>query len=176
MEDSEKKIRRGLSTEFVVALCAVAISLATLGVYIYQARIMQSQQHASVWPYLEWTLTFSTIDGIFLSVTNKGVGPAIVKDTRLTLDGEPVNSGRELMNKLTHGKADSIWSFTMAVNKRVIAPGEEIRLFHMKDSSLHTMDFGDIYQRLKYEINYSSIYGDCWVSEGLTVREADCKN
>jgi hypothetical protein len=167
--------RKGLRSEWIVALAAIVVSVATLFVYIYQARIMQKQQYTSVWPYIEWTLTISTIDGIFLSVKNKGVGPAIIKKTELFLDGKPVASARAMMNELTHGKADSLWSFTETVDDRVMSPGEELRLFHMKGEELLKIDFGIIYNRIAYNITYASVYGECWISSGLQVVKGDCE-
>ncbi len=169
------KNKKSFSSESVVAAAAILISMVSLIVYIYQTKIMQSQQHTSVWPYLEWTMAYSTIDGIYLVVTNKGVGPAIVKSTKLSLDGQPVKSARELMRKITNGKSDSIYSFIVTVDKRVISPGEELRLFHMKDSSLRHMDLGDLNKRIGYTICYCSIYGDCWASTGLDVKPAECQ-
>ncbi len=173
MEEPPKQ-KFSISKEWAVSLSAIFVSVLTLFVYIYQARIMQSQQHASVWPYVEWTLTTSTVDGIYLSVHNKGVGPAIIKHTELLLDGIPIGA-REIMNKLTKGKADSLWSFTMTVDKRVMAPGDEIRLFHMKGEELNTMEFGKLYERVKYKICYCSIYNECWTTTDDEPVKSDCK-
>jgi hypothetical protein len=91
MEETEivnKKSR--LKPELIIALCATVVSLATLAVYIYQARvmirqaeIMQSQQHISVWPYLE-TLTTTVVSTdkpheAYFEIENKGIGPANYK-------------------------------------------------------------------------------------------------
>ena len=64
------------STEMVVSLCVIFVSIATLMVYVYQARIMQSQLHASVWPYVEWGT--SNYQKFEIIVQNKGIGPALV--------------------------------------------------------------------------------------------------
>ena len=163
-----------ISKEWAVSLSAIFVSIATLFVYVYQARIMQSQQHASVWPYIEWTVTISSAEGIYLSVHNKGVDPAIIKHTDLSLDNIPVGT-RELMNKLTNGKADSLWSFTSTVEKRVMAPGDEIRLFHMKGEELFKMDLGNIYHRIKYNICYCSIYDECRTTTDNEPVKSECK-
>jgi hypothetical protein len=177
MEESQTKkspAKRSFSTEFMVAMGAIMISLATLAVYIYQAKIMQSQQHTSVWPYIEWTMTVSSVDGIYLSVVNKGVGPAIIKSTELYMDGKLVGSSKDMINKLTNGKMDSIGLFTQTIDKRVISPGEELRLFHMSGKRLLNTEFGNFFERIKYKIRYESIYGDCWTSTGLEV-QAGCE-
>src|SRR5688572_27106200 len=88
--DSGSPRKRGLKSEMIVAIAAIAVSIMTLFVYIYQARIMMDQQHTSVWPYVEWESTninTETEQEYYIEVVNKGVGPALVKDTKLTLDG-----------------------------------------------------------------------------------------
>ena len=72
--------------ELLLAAVAFFVSAATLGVYLYQARMMCAQQHASVWPYLE--ATYSNVDDYRLVVRNKGVGPALVRQVEMTLDGK----------------------------------------------------------------------------------------
>ena len=158
-------------SEWIVAGAAIGVSILTMFVYIYQAKIMQEQQHTSVWPYLEWTATMSTTDGFYISVVNKGVGPAIVKKTRLMLDGKETNS-TQLVHDLF---GDSLWVFKSRIDERVFAPGEEIRLFHVKDGENKKLIIPeDPMARIKYEIIFVSIYGDCWTSKGLTVEEGGC--
>lgn len=163
--------KRSISTEFIVATAAIIISLATLFVYIYQAKIMQSQQHTSVWPYIEWTMTIGPADGIYLSVVNKGVGPAIIKSSEFYVDGNLVRSNEEMIKKITNGRIDSLGLFTQSIDKRVISPGEELRLFHMSGRRLSNKEFEGFFSRIKYTIRYESIYGDCWTSSGLEVQE-----
>jgi hypothetical protein len=179
MEDTEQPInskkKSRIKGEWVVALAAVAVSILTMFVYIYQARIMMEQQHMSVWPYLEWTMTISTEEGFYLSVQNKGVGPAIVKASELTLDGKSMQP-RELMTALFGAKTDSLWIFYDTVDGRVIAPGEGIRLYHMQNKSdVSLPETGRLFDRIKYKICYCNVYGDCWTSHGLEVVEGDCK-
>ena len=115
--------RPGWGPEWLIGLSAVLVSVATMAVYIYQAKIMQGQQLASVWPYIEWYTTFSTDNGVYLSVVNKGVGPARVIETHLFLDGKEITDAREMLRIVTNGKSDSLSIFGSAVDYRVLAPG-----------------------------------------------------
>ena len=72
-----------LKPEMIIALSAVFVSVATLFVYIYQARIMEGQQHASVWPHIERQYVQTSTDGFILRVVNKGVGPAIIQSAKM---------------------------------------------------------------------------------------------
>ena len=161
--------RPGWGPEWLIALSAVLVSVATMGVYIYQAKIMQAQQLASVWPYIEWTTTFSYDNGVYLSVVNKGVGPARVNETHLFLDGKEIADDRELLRILTNGKSDSLSIFGSVVNYRVLAPGEEVRLFHMTGKGININKMIESFKRVQYTVCYCSIYDECWTSQGLKV-------
>jgi hypothetical protein len=161
--------RPGWGPEWLIAFSAVLVSVATMGVYIYQAKIMQGQQLASVWPYIEWYTTFSTDNGVYLSVVNKGVGPARVNETHLFLDGKEFADVREMLRILTNGKSDSLSIFGSVVNYRVLAPGEEVRLFHMTGKGIDIERTIESFKRVQYTVCYCSIYDECWTSNGLKV-------
>lgn len=175
--EEESKIplkARLFKTEIIVAFAAILISVMTLFVYIYQARIMQEQQHASIWPYIEWDMTLSTSEGFYISIVNKGVGPAIIHSTSLELDGELMSDQLEYLTKLIDN-LDSMSLFYTAIDNRVIGPGEEIRLFHVNNGVIGNKLLADkVFTRTKYEICFCSIYGDCWTSKGLSVVEDTC--
>ena len=77
-----KKISSGVK----VGLIAITINIITVAVYIYQTNLMQKQQHASVWPYLEWRIIYNQDDGVVLKVRNNGVGPAIINKAAIKLN------------------------------------------------------------------------------------------
>jgi hypothetical protein len=176
MEESkaEENPKKKIDTGLLVGLFAIGISVATLFVYIYQARIMQSQQHASVWPHIE--SSYSNVDGFYLQVQNKGIGPAIIKDAKFILDDKEVVDLDTLFDALV-GKDREEMSFQYSyVMGRVMAPGESFKPFSIPegiysakmDSALSKRDF-------RFEICFCSIYEDCWKSKGLKVVESECK-
>jgi hypothetical protein len=171
--------------ELVIALSAIFVSLATLVVYIYQARIMikqaeimQSQQHISVWPHLESTTAVTSTNGVpseaYFEIENKGIGPAIVKKVVMKVDGEIMKNNNELFKTLVG--SDTLNISTTSVLNRVIAPGEKIRAFHVVVPELITQ-FAISIQKKKFEfiICYCSVYNDCWISNGSVVNEGECK-
>jgi hypothetical protein len=187
MEEPEKVDKKArLKPEMIIALCATFVSIATLIVYIYQARvmirqaeIMQSQQHASVWPYLE-TLTTTVVsddkpDEAYYELENKGIGPAIVKQVTIKVDGVVMKNNNELFDSMI-GKIDTLSVSTTAVKNRVIAAGEKIRVFHIVGDDL-VKRFATAFQKKKFEyiICYCSVYNDCWTSNTNVVTEGACK-
>jgi hypothetical protein len=159
-------------SQSIVAFAAIFVSIATLIVYLYQAHIMQRQQVTSVWPYLQWGFT-DTADGVYIHLENKGIGPAIVKKVTLKLDGDEFKSFGKLFEALGDTTFETYTYST--VSNKVLAPGEAIRPFFVKDwrkgeellEGLRTHSF-------EYLICYCSVYGDCWSSSGLSVKVCDC--
>jgi hypothetical protein len=167
-----KKRRQVLGPELVVALAAIVISLFTLGVLVYQSGIMREQQRVSVWPHLEWMPSWNPAY-LHVDVTNKGVGPALVKRAILRLDDRELTGFAEVLAQLP---AAAGRSFTYAtVENRVLAAGESIRAFAVEDSVTVAalLAFLETHQ-LDFEICYCSIYGDCWTSFGSRVEEGGC--
>lgn len=167
-----------IKSEMVVAFSAIFVSIATLFVYMYQARIMQDQLHTSVWPYVEWL--YNNVDNEFvISVENKGIGPAIIKDVTLKLDSTEVGSNSALFRKLL-GHAD--FSFVNStVEGRVILPGEKVEMVHVFDSAAaRAIDslllWNDSKHTFKLEICYCSVYEDCWKTNGTKAVVSDCSN
>jgi hypothetical protein len=166
-----------IKTESIVAFAAIFVSIATLLVYLYQARIMQKQQHTSVWPYVEW-LYNNDRDQLYITVENKGIGPALVKSVKLELDGKVMGSNSEFFKTLL---GNSNFNFVNStVQGRVISPGEKVELFHIYDSSkARAVDSLLLWNSSKHEfrlsICYCSVYGDCWTTDGSTNLESECK-
>lgn len=186
MEEIENQTvqKKGIRTELIIAISAIVISLATLCVYIYQARIMihqaelmQSQQHFSVWPHVESSTSVSSKNGVpveaFLEVENKGIGPAIVKKIEVRLNGKIIKNNQLVPTLLG---TDTLNVSTSAVENRVIAPGEKIRAFYLTDSQL-ILKLATIIQKQKFEyiICYCSVYDDCWTSNGTKVVAGKCE-
>ncbi len=128
---------RLLRPDFIVALLAVIIGLSTMFVYIYQARIMSRQVHATTWPYLE--TNFSQNDQrLLVSVRNKGVGPAVVKASFVVVDGVRVAETQRSVDSLARalvGTQKNVLTGYTNLNSRVISPGDIIEFIEVKDTA-----------------------------------------
>lgn len=166
--------KKGLKSEVIVAVAAIAVSVMTLFVYIYQARIMIAQQHTSVWPHLEVSDTYTSTDAeqdFYFEVSNKGVGPALVKQTKLTLDGKPYANSMEMLGDLLGEKQrDSLWILYSSVSNRVLAPGDQVKIFHIKNWKGARIPNIEV-KRIRFTVCYCSIYDDCWSTDGT---EGEC--
>ncbi|HEU4952352.1 MAG TPA: hypothetical protein VFT46_10390 [Holophagaceae bacterium] len=161
-------LQRSHTVEILLAAVAFFVSAATLGVYLYQARMMRAQQHASVWPYLE--ATYSNVDDYRLVVRNKGVGPALVRQVEMTLDGKALRSNADLVAGVL-GPGAQLDYQNSTLENRVLAPGEEVVLFRIPDLKA-ALAFQEQQQKHHFalKVTYASVYGDCWVADGGQVK------
>lgn len=151
-------------SEYLVAATALLVSLSTLAVYIYQARMMREQQHVSVWPCMEWSTT--NVGDFHISAQNKGVGPAIIRKVELSVDGRPMKSNQELVTAVL-GQEWTLGYVNSTLEGRVLIPGEMIMPFRIPDAK-QAKAFDEKLQghTLGLRITYCSVYGDCWVTDG----------
>jgi len=154
---------------------ATFIALLAVSVAGYTAYMQRQQVRAEVWPILE----FETSNGpIRFTLTNKGVGPAIIKHVILKVDGQPVKNWTEALEKILgpgyHPGEESDMS------GRVFAAGESINVFTSHDEAQNPIPFdksNPVWVKLDkgraqvaVKICYCSALGECWTlyAGGLT--------
>lgn len=157
-----------------IGVIAILINIITVSVYVYQARIMLQQQHAAAWPYVEWLPSFNE-ETYFVEISNNGMGPAIINDIQMELNGEKMESIDSLFAKLLG--TSYFPHLTSTVKNRVLPAGKSLRLFQINDSKWAAQTFVALQkQSFTLSICYSSIYGDTWISTGVTVESGTCAN
>jgi len=162
----EKKPMRGASRYETYIATFVGLCALCLGGY---TAYMQSQQvRAMVWPILE----FGSNNGpIKLTLANKGVGPAMIKNVVVRVDGQPVKNWVEVMSKLT-GPGEEPHFEESDMNGRVLAAGESMAIFIPHDANNNPLNFDKSNPlwvalnkdrfRVSVEVCYSSTLGECW--------------
>src|SRR5437868_10482640 len=91
------------------ALIATFVGVCALCVSGYTAYMQRQQVRAMVWPILEFDS--SNDPNIHLTLSNKGVGPAIIRHVVVKVDGDLVTNWIEVMEKLI-GPGKSSYSET----------------------------------------------------------------
>ena len=163
---AETEPRRG-ATRYE-AIIATFVGLCALCVSGYTAYMQRQQVRATVWPILE----FDSNNGpIQFTLTNKGVGPAIIKHVVVKVDGEPVRDWIEAFKKLVGPEQPHYAESDM--NNRVLSSGESLQVLIPRDANNNSLDFDKgnpewvkwNEQRLhvSVEICYCSTLGECWI-------------
>src|SRR5579863_7489960 len=80
------RVERGIRLDLVIALCALLISTLAAGASFWQARVLQEQLGAQIWPYVGISEDF-TGDSAEIGIANDGLGPAILRSATAAVDG-----------------------------------------------------------------------------------------
>ena len=153
----------------MAAAVATLVGVMALLVSGYTAYVQRQQVRAQVWPILLYGTGNSP--ALTLWLTNKGVGPAVIRHVLVTVDGEPMPRWRDVMTKLL-GPGEYNYSQN-TITDAVMAPGEEMSLFAPLDKTGAPIPlrppgsvgdrFNDERFRVGVEICYCSTLGECWV-------------
>lgn len=179
---SEKDTRSVSRYETFIATFIALLAVSVAG---YTAYMQRQQVRAAVWPILE----FDSSNGpdIHFTLSNKGVGPAIVRHVIVKVDDQPVKNWNAVLDKLIgqgkHGFSES------DMNGHVLAPNESMTVFtpHGPEGNPLTdrsnplwVEMNKDRGRVSVEICYASTLGDCWtlrvsgLKAGTTTETSRC--
>jgi hypothetical protein len=171
-EKQNKSLLNKFTGSQIASLIAVIVSVSALAVSIYEAQIMReqqsvmvSQQKTSVWPYVKGNtlLSFDTISTIKVILENKGIGPALINDIQLSINGELAVDYIDLRDKIgAVFKENKFYVSLSSLNEHVLSPGEVLELMSVRFPS-----FPDDYiivsgMEIGYDLCYCSVYEECW--------------
>lgn len=147
-------------------IIATLVGVSALFVSGYTAYVQRQQVRAAVWPILEFGS--SNTPTIRLSLDNKGVGPAIVRHVKVTVDGEPVRTWHEALQKLLGPDRHRFSQST--ITGHVLSAGESMNILipfgeDGRPLSFENRDFeaaDQARQHIGLEICYCSTLGECW--------------
>ena len=81
-----------INAQLITAICAVVIALAALFVAVWQARATRIHNCLSVKPNLDINQVVRQSDStVQLDLGNNGIGPAIIKEFEVHIDGRKVS-------------------------------------------------------------------------------------
>lgn len=156
----------------IASLIAVIVSLSALMVSIYEANIMKeqqqlmvSQQKTSVWPYVKGNTlyNFDTLSSIKVVIENKGIGPALIDDIKISINDTVATDYLKLNEKLKNVfKENQFYLSLMSLSDHVLAPGEKIELMSIRFPRFDNDYFLIAEMKIDYDLCYCSIYNECW--------------
>jgi hypothetical protein len=150
------------------AIIATLVGLCALCVSAYTAYVQRQQVRAAVWPILEFDS--SNAPDIHYIVANKGVGPAIIRNVIVMVDGQPVRNWKEALEKIL-GPGEHLFSES-DMSFHVIAAGESRTVFTAHDPENNPLKYDRSNPlwvkmnkerlRVSVEICYCSTLDECW--------------
>lgn len=159
---------------FVIGLPALIASLALAYFAFVQADATQKMQTGGVMPFVTFGTSNGDEDGnqdISLSLTNNGVGPAILGPIEVRYEGKLINTPIELL-KTCCAKAgiEGVRLSTSPSTGIAVRPGETIEFISFPrtpESERLWQTFNKERWKLKVRSCYCSIFNDCWITEGM---------
>ena len=166
---SEQKPHR-LNPEMLVGISAVIIGVCALAVSLYETSLMRQEQRASVLPYVELARSYTLVGDpdderqsrLWFIAQNVGIGPAQVRDFRVTVDGELQPTWEAAIQALL-GIDRQISYGHSVINGRTIPVEGFIKMFELNEPAL-ARDIVRESHRLDYQACYCSFFDECWIT------------
>lgn len=169
--------RLHLNFETVASVCAIITSIIALFVAWDQSVVMRAQQHASVLPIVNSDVTINQSEAqnyIEFVVKNVGVGPAMIRDTKLFINEQPIEQFATFQELLFVGSMNKAISINFASFNGVLGAGESRNALKMwwPRSEISDADFVAMAERfvatdihIAVEQCYCSVFEKCFVSK-----------
>jgi hypothetical protein len=151
--------RKTISRNSVLPICALLISAVACAASLYQLRMAMSSISAQTWPYVTigWR---HTNDETGIVVDNDGLGPAIIRDVVLTVDGQDQHDAISALRQII-SIADASIELDALTRGVVIRAGKSLNFFVVRGASWANQ-LRSAQNRVNLEICYCSILGQCW--------------
>ena len=161
----------------IIAIGVTLISACALFVSIMQTRIMQEERElmrefsqASVWPRLDFGISKGhkedgSLNGFRFVLSNRGVGPAIITDVRVTYDGQAASDWWDLFEIMEIPDSISRGVNNRTFSNGIIRIGEDTAVLELDQNLPLANAFYERIEKLAFEIYYKSIYGKQWKLE-----------
>lgn len=152
----------------LISICALVVSIQQTRIMSEQRALMHQQAKASVWPRLILGIGKShdiddrSVTDYRISVSNEGVGPAIIKDVRVLYKGEPMKNWWELFQKFEPDESMQLYVTNSTISGSIIRQGDNTRILSLKNNLPLANLFYEHSEHIVFEIVYESIYGDQW--------------
>lgn len=168
--------------EYVATALALLLSAVSLWVAVGTMDANKKMVEASSWPFLQITTSDATLEGkneLTFDLGNAGVGPAMVESFEVTLDGKPIGSSRELLQRCCgydptkprpvaiHQPSIGSWT-EGTVGGSVIRAGENRRFFTYAQTPQNVRAWTILRdavasRRLLARACYCSVFEECWL-------------
>lgn len=166
-----------LNFETFGAAGAIVVSVAALYVAWDQAVVMRQEQHASAWPYIYIETNYNgdeDFNYLEVTMTNPGVGPAMVRSAVLSVDGQPIANWWDLVDRTFPENMHETAQLGQAESALgVVGVGEQRQIIRVNFpiTEQGSIDFSNYLQlavsgdipRLELDVCYCSVYGRCWI-------------
>ncbi|WP_234319439.1 hypothetical protein [Streptomyces sp. NRRL S-237] len=150
-----------MKAETIVAICAVVIAVASLGVSVWQAHLARQHNRHSVRPVLQLHRGIHHGAHSGIRLINVGPGPAVIVSSSVSVDGEAIGSwDKACADRVRAGLPAHLNAVTFG-GEEVIATEYSEYLLSLPhyDAHSHAPIERLLRHRLSITIDYESLYG-----------------
>lgn len=181
--------------DFLVAICALITSIASIWLSVTQGDDMQRLVQAQSWPFLGFTTSnaeTSPVTGkpdpvISMTIENLGVGPAKIQSFEIFYKGKNVQTSRELLRACCTDASGKIpedaWKqtpiLTSTVVGRVLRAGQTAPFIYWARPDTDNAIWEKL-NKARFEVEkkicYCSVFDECWTSDLESTQATPVKN
>jgi hypothetical protein len=143
-----------------ISLSSVVIALAALGLAIFEGRSNQSHRELSVRPSVTIFFNWDENDAGWY-ITNKGLGPAVVKSFKGVADGMEVQHPLQVAKKYDL-KDVKYWTSPTPGTWYKAGERDPILTFARNTETAEKLISG-LREEIEFKLCYCSIYDECWL-------------
>lgn len=198
--NSKKKTFNNDTLNLILATCAILISLASFYATYLQADAAERQVKAQTWPWLEFIHgnydAKSKKHTLSFSITNSGVGPALIKKVTFKYKDKKFDNLYSLLDsccfdtKELHKKAEQYLDInpdepfaliTSPTKDRILSPGSNLQILVFPKVSWNQAEWERLdkarWKKLGLDICYCSLFEQCYeTNERKEIKEVkSCK-
>jgi hypothetical protein len=163
--NAQPKKTRARDPEFWIAIGALVVSAIAMLTSLMQVSLQRNQERALVWPHVNARSSYSG-DGYAFVAYNKGLGPALVRDVQLLVDGKAVDNWNGALTVMLGKDNQYGWDKIKVsdLEQTILAANESVTLFKIPWDENTQAAFGKG-NRISAKICYCSFLEECWVSK-----------
>lgn len=171
-----------MAGHFLVGVPALLISLVVAYGTFVQAGATQRMQQAAAWPFVAYGTGNYTAEGqrlVNLSLTNNGLGPALIGALEVRFGGRAMRSPVDLLTACCgYRPGQSMQLRTWPIVNVALRPGEAVLFMGLPGVPVNAgmIDRLDAARdRIQVRACYCSIFDDCWTVAGVQARPQPVK-
>ena len=183
---ADKPARRSLlTTEIMITLPTLVISIALAYFSFVQADASRKMQRTETWPYVSYGTDNSSPDvkgEISFSLSNDGVGPARLDEMEFLYNGKPMRDPLEFISHCCAAAAKASaknLTFTTDRVDGVLRPGEKRGFIRLARTDQNVPLWNQLNsERWKVVVRtcYCSIFDSCWVFDSRMSKPNEVAN
>jgi len=155
-----------INTNYLVAGCALFVSVCALFISIQEVRIMRTQQKASMYPYLTIGKSYNS-KGFGIQLKNSGNGLARIDSYQIYNDSIYFKDWFDVLQTLAPEAKNinyNIISTDGNIRNKMISPGERVNIISIAWTA-ETRKLEELFSTIKVRVAYSSLLDEYWIVE-----------